>query len=501
MNVKLQKSKNFTEEYCCSVVRVGELMPVENSDRLMQTRINGESIVVNKDDVKEGDVMLYVSNECQISDWFLSGNNLYRHHKLNHNYSEVEERIRQDADFLKSEEARKMCGYFDDNGRVRMIKLRGCPSFGVLFKPEAIGKGIRTLPHDSEPATTGGINWEEEVGTDFDTIDGTLFVKAYVPKRTANSQSHGMKGVTRWDRLDRMVPGQFRLHYDTAPLKKHLVDFSPKTVINVTVKMHGTSFICGNVLTNVPLRFFKVRRFVNRLLRHDLIRETTQKYGMVVSSRKVIRNEWANIDHPEGYFGADIWTEYAEIIYPYLPKGVTLYGEICGYVTGDAKMIQREYDYGCRPGENFLMPYRVTEHTTDGLKEYSIEEVGILTEQIKAAMHDAGDKNVGRIFNILNARVYHGTIANLLGYAGCVISSVPSDVVKELPDALANLCQIEKREPLCTNYNVPREGVVVRIDGDEVPEAFKLKSLAFLEREKKAIDRGEVDMEMSDGNQ
>ena len=71
MNVKLQKSKDFTEEYCCSVVKVGELVPVENSDRLMQTRINGESIVVNKADVKEGDVMLYVSNECQISGWFL----------------------------------------------------------------------------------------------------------------------------------------------------------------------------------------------------------------------------------------------------------------------------------------------------------------------------------------------------------------------------------------------------------------------------------------------
>ena len=51
MKVTLSKSKDFTEEYCCSVVKVGELVPGENSDRLMQTRINGESIVVNKADV------------------------------------------------------------------------------------------------------------------------------------------------------------------------------------------------------------------------------------------------------------------------------------------------------------------------------------------------------------------------------------------------------------------------------------------------------------------
>ena len=85
MNVKLLKSKDFTEEDCCSVVVVGALEDVENSDNLKKTLVNGESIVVNRQDVKEGDVMLYVSNECQIAGWFLGANNLYRHHKLTAN--------------------------------------------------------------------------------------------------------------------------------------------------------------------------------------------------------------------------------------------------------------------------------------------------------------------------------------------------------------------------------------------------------------------------------
>lgn len=488
MKVELKKSKDFTEEYCCSVVKVGELVPVENSDRLMQTRINGESIVVNKQDVKEGDVMLYVSNECQISGWFLGANNMYRHYTLNANMAEVEERIKADPDFLKTDEAKAMVGYFEDNGRVRMIKLRGCPSFGVLFKPESLEKAV--------PPIAGCIDFEAAVGTDFDCIecdtaitwggDKVLpFVRAYVPKRH-EPQQHGQKGVSRWDRLNRMVPGQFKLHYDTAPLKKHLMDFKPQTEITVSVKMHGTSFICGNLLTNIPLRFFKIRRWLNEHL-HTNIKEARQEYGMIVSSRKVIKNEWSNATHPEGYYGQDIWTEYGNIIYPYLDKGITIYGEICGYLTDNAKMIQKDYDYGCRQGENVLMIYRATQHVDGVLKEYSIREVGHLTEVIKARMSDAGDKNVGRIFNILNIVLYQGTVAELIGEGGDM---------RDFPDKLADLCNIEKREPLCTGHKVPREGVVVRIEGDEVPEAFKLKSLAFLEQEKKAIDKGEVDMEM-----
>ena len=488
MKVELKKSKDFTEEYCCSVVMVGELVPVENSDRLMQTRINGESIVVNKADVKEGDVMLYVSNECQISGWFLGANNMYRHHTLNANMAEVEERIKADPDFLKTDEAKAMVGYFEDNGRVRMIKLRGCPSFGVLFKPESLERAV--------PPIAGCIDFEAAVGTDFDCIecdtaitwggDKVLpFVRAYVPKRTEPRQ-HGQKGVSRWDRLNRMVPGQFKLHYDTAPLKKHLMDFKPQTEITVSVKMHGTSFICGNLLTNIPLRFFKIRRWLNEHL-HTNIKEARQEYGMIVSSRKVIKNEWSNATHPEGYYGQDIWTEYGNIIYPYLDKGITIYGEICGYLTDNAKMIQKDYDYGCKQGENVLMIYRATQHIDGVLKEYSIREVGHLTDVIKARMSDAGDKNVGRIFNILNIVLYRGTVADLIGEDGDM---------RDFPDTLAERCQIEKREPLCTGHKVPREGVVVRIEGDEVPEAFKLKSLAFLEQEKKAIDKGEVDIEM-----
>ena len=49
---------------------------------------------------------------------------------------------------------------------------------------------------------------------------------------------------------------------------------------------------------------------------------------------------------------------------------------------------------------------------------------------------------------------------------------------------------MEKSEPLCKN-NVPREGVVVRIEGSKFPKAMKLKCSKFEISESAAIDSGE----------
>ena len=475
----LTKSKNFTEEYCCSVVRIGELQEVENSDNLKKTYINGESIVVNKNDVSEGDVMLYVSNECQIDDNFLAVNNMYSDWRLNDNFKEIEKLIESNPDYEKSDDIKTKRGYFGKNGRVRMIKLRGCPSFGVLFKTDSLVKAYWWLKDT---------DWNALVGTDFDTIcekqpadNDITFVRAYVPPTNSHHKTESKK-MSKWDKFDRMVAGQFKLHYDTELLKKHLDLFKKDTKINVTVKMHGTSFICGNLLVNYPKNFYRLRRIINKIFKTS-IPEFTQDYGMVVSSRKVIKNEWANNKHPEGYYGKDIWTEYGNMLYPYIPNGFTIYGEIVGYLTGESRMIQKDYDYGCKVGENKLMIYRITEHTDSGFKEYSIEEVEVFTHYLIKAMDKAKDSNVSRILDISDVDLFKGCVGDLV-----------SDV-EELPTELAKRFKIEENEPLCKN-KVPREGVVVRIADDEVAEAFKLKSVTFLSREAKIVDSGEVDVEM-----
>ena len=71
------KSDDFKSEYSCAVVRVGTLTPVEGSDFLAKTDVFGTQIVIRKDQVKEGDVMIYAANETQLNERFLSVNNLF----------------------------------------------------------------------------------------------------------------------------------------------------------------------------------------------------------------------------------------------------------------------------------------------------------------------------------------------------------------------------------------------------------------------------------------
>lgn len=480
---KISKSKNFTEEYCCSVVKVGVLESVENSDNLAKTFINGESIVVNKKEIHEGDILLYISNESQIMPWFLHANNLYDDYTLNANKSIVEEAIKEDADFLKSDEFKRMKGFFTSNGRVRMIKLRGCPSFGILFKPESLDRALVSMGLEALE-----INWEEKVGEDFDLVYNMQFVKVYVPPFKENTHHTGTgpnSKKARWDRFNRVIPGQFKFHYDTALLKKHLNDFNIDTIIDVSVKLHGTSFICGNVLVNYPKRFFKIRKWLNKYL-HLNISETEEKYGMLCSSRKVIMNEWGDSDHPEGVFRKenDVYTEYGKILAPYIPNNAVVYGEICGYKTGSSTMIQKNYDYGCKEGENFLMIYRVVQKIGGIKRELSVHDVIKFTMALLERMKQASDPDASRIRCIADYLLIHGPIY------------LWTDKVEKLPEVLAEECHIEEREHCI--HNVPREGIVVRIADDTIPRAYKLKSVKFMEKEKANIDKGEVDMESQD---
>lgn len=489
MNPVLTKSEHFTEEYCCSIVRVGALKGIENSDHLAETKVNGETIIVNKDEVKEGDIMLYISNECKIAYWFLSSNNMYEDYTLNSNNEEVKRKLTENPNFKSTDEYKKMKGYFNKYGRVRMITLRGVNSFGVLLKPSSLEYAASIM------GCKLGVDWEKEVGNDFDTVCGTEFVSVYIPpiKKPRNSGTGLKKKENHFYRFKRVIDGQLRFHYDTGLLKKNLDVFTEDSHITATVKLHGTSFICGNLVVNHPKKWFKARRWCNHYL-HTNFEEVYPDYGMVCSSRRVIGNEYGNSKYPDGYYGGNfpsIYKEYAEWIYPAIPKNVTIYGEICGYKTGESTFIQKNYDYGCMTGTNFLMIYRATEHLPDDTyKEYSIEEIIHLTYAMKLKLPE---RNKMMLCNISYIIVYTGTIKYLMSMEE--EKDVARNDMERLPEALAHLCKIEQHEPMCIS-KVPREGIVVRIRGDK-PRAFKLKSTNFLKNESKMVDKGEVDMEMA----
>lgn len=575
------KSENFKEEYCCSIIRVGEIKPIVGKDKIGFTLVNGESIVIRKDQVKEGDILIYASNESELNKDFLGANNLFESnsYELNSNASEVEKYILKNKDLkpqlnsveknlakldncikfviryesevataegdedilydlsqrlakstgfisgyinrnvedfpslvefvneaekvraeketlfkeLKSEiEAnteyvRSRVGFFNKTGRVRSIRLGGVASKGYLFTLEELAKYNPKVKD---------INLEEYLGQDFDTVDGELFVKAYVPfvpeKRTKTSSAE--KRNKKIVRFDRMIEGEFSFNYDSLLLPKNIHKIKPTDSVAITVKVHGTSFVCGKVHVKTPIKLPFIQRMCNKFI--DLTgwfkkyRTIDYKieYGNVTSSRKVIKNKYINKDVTDGYYSVDVWSEYGELIYPYLSEGMTLYGEIFGYLTNSTKMIQKQYDYGCEVGTNKLMPYRITTSLPDGGKyEWNVEEVKDWTEKLIKEHPEIADRI--HVIDLL----YHGTLADLYPTLS-LTEHWNENVLEELRNDKKHF-GMEKDEPLCEN-KVPREGLCIRIDDDETNENFKLKCQKFYDREKKLMDEGEVDIEM-----
>ena len=566
----LTMSENGKSEYCCSVVKISELTPIEESDFLAKTNVLGTQIVVRKDMVKEGDIMFYAANETALNQKFLSANNLYdigcRH--MNANAAEVnaimeeyDTKYRNEADTLRAEakqikglidkyekqvqkdkkkvsklnkqleeaeddtkkseiqmqindlqekivaatklalektikytdlkhkvevlvnegkpivdKAKALCGFFNKYGRVRCITLKNTPSFGFLFEVDSMAKfnpGIKD------------VNLEDYLNQDFDTVDGELFVKAYVPpvKPENVRKTRGEKRNKKLSRFDRLVEGELRLHYDSTQLVKNMSLIDPDKIVTVSVKVHGTSSVIGKVHVKNPLPMMWYKKAWNKLI--DLINlpekikfkyDYTIDYGPVYCSRTVVKNQYINQEVTGGYYNVDIWSEYGDILYPYLDNGMTVYSEIAGYLTGCQTMIQKQYAYGCQPGENFIMPYRISTMSEGCVRyEWNVQDVYDWTVRLIYRMKEAGDENWKRIHPI--DILYHGTLADLYPEVD-ESDHWHENVLEKLKNDKEHF-GMEDYEPLCTGCKVPREGIVIRIDNDPINEAFKLKTTSF----------------------
>ena len=217
--MKLTKSKNFVEEYSATIVKIGDITPIENSDFLATTIVAGYDIVIRKDQVKPGDILVYCPIETKINSDFLAKNNLYSNTELN-----TDNNIK---------------GYFNSNGRVRIIKLRSKPSMGVLFSINDFKTWLPTIDIN---------DFTSNVGTSFDTVDDNLFIKVFMPESTEQPIVKGNRRQNKVKNFDRIIPGTFFFHYDTAPLNRNMNRIKPDDIITITEKVHGTSFILSNIL-------------------------------------------------------------------------------------------------------------------------------------------------------------------------------------------------------------------------------------------------------------
>ena len=454
--MKITKSKGFRQEYCGTVVKIGEILPIEGRDRIVKTMVNGLSIVIGKDEFQTGDVAVYCANETQIHELFLHLNSMYDDKELN----------------IDKEKK----GYINKHGRVRIVKLGGVPSYGILLNPMTIATFLNESIDDVKAYL------EKHVNEDFDEINGEIFCKVYVPpvKEGSRKLSKSERRDKKLARFKMLIEGSFRQHYDTGQLARNMHLFNPDDVVDISVKVHGTSAIYANILTNVPTNWFK--RMWRKITGKN---EFDQKYNLVYSSRTVIKNEFINPKQKAGgYYSDDIWGYWAEKLNNLIPQDYCIYCEIVGY-TPNGTAIQKGYDYGCKQTDDVkskLMVYRITEHD----KELEISDVIAFGQYLKEHL---GDIIID--FPLL----YHGTLAELYPEISTT-EHWHENVLEALKVEKKFL--MEQMEPMCIN-KVPREGFVIRKANDPIKEAWKLKTTAYFEREAKQIDSGEVDIEMTEG--
>lgn len=503
------KSEKFKQEYCTTIVKIGEVKDIPGYDSIGVTVVENFTMVVRKDECHEGDILFYAANESELNADFLSKNNLFEigERQLNVNYEEVEKLMSED----KKDEAKRKVGFFNKYGRVKMIRLGGVPSFGFLFSQKSMALAFPGVEK---------LNLEDYIGTEFDTVDGVLFSKPYVPrikerKHSAGKGKHYKRHKKTIAKIDRIVEGQWQFHYDTQSLERNAWKIKPEDVVDISLKLDGTSIIFGNIQTRTP-RLPKTRfNFLNKLilkafmLMPDKWRTWDIDWEDVCSSRNVIRSGNAYVEAPKSSTskvgktgdnyptGLDaVYPQWYEILKGKIDHGMIIYGEILGYVpnseTGIITRGGKVYDYGCKKGENKLMIYRVTEFNsaTGKYEDFEITDVIGYTKWLIETYPDLEDK----IFPL--QLMYHGPAKDIYPDLSTEEHWHENFVRRMKTDS--EKFGMDLKEPLCKN-KVWREGLVIRIENDPIQEAFKIKSDLYFEQEKKDMDKGVITGDMLEG--
>jgi hypothetical protein len=286
----LSISKDANKNYLAKVVQIKELKKHPNADKLQIAIIDFQEVIVGMD-TKVGDVCIFFPLESQINSSFLAHTNSYRHSNLN--------------EIVNDEK----CGFFEDNGRVRAVRLRGQKSMVNKIQ---------------------------------------ILKKYFVPTRNSGlSNRQGKK-----PRISRLVEGQVHLHVDTENLLRNIDKINLEDYISITYKVHGTSFWVSNILVKRKLKLYE------KALKTIGVKIKDIEYDYVYGSRKVVKNEFET-SHKEHYYEYDLWGEIKEELKDKIPQGYTLYGECLGY-TKSGGCIQKGYDYGCEQEQKKLMIYRIT---------------------------------------------------------------------------------------------------------------------------------------------
>lgn len=281
----------MSSEHVGYIVKINELKKHPNADRLQIAVIFGFSTIVSLD-VKVGDIGIYFPIDLQLSKEYCQKNDLVRR---------------------KDENGNPAGGYLDpDKRNIRAMRFRGTPSEG-LFLP------LETLTY------TGKTQFE--VGEKIDNINGHEICCKYIPRNSTHESTRKLGNKVRKKKVP--IAPLFLEHADTEQLAYNLDAFRAGDMIEITLKMHGTSGRTGYL----P----KLKKMKRSLLDIILRREGTPIYdwGYVTGTRRVVLN-----DFDGGFYGDNSFREkHAKFFEGKLNKGETVYYEIVGFLDSGAPIM------------------------------------------------------------------------------------------------------------------------------------------------------------------
>ena len=299
-----------------------------NADKLLLADCFGNTVCVSLD-YTEGMVGVYFPTAGKLSEEFCTQHNLVR---------------------KKDENGVNIGGYMDPEKRnVTAIKLRGEKSDG-LFMP------ISCLDYCFDKGTAAE---NLAVGDTIDVVNGHLICEKYIPKK-ANRTSAGGAGTRAHRRAKRSIAPTFFEHADTEQLAYNLAAFKPGDLVEITLKMHGTSQRTGY------LKIYKETKktILDKILRRD--GKDIYDWGYVTGTRRVVLDSFDG-----GFYGSNAFREpHAKAFEGKLWKGETVYYEVVGFTDTGAPIMgscgndklgkdfikqygkETIFSYGCEPNSS-----------------------------------------------------------------------------------------------------------------------------------------------------
>lgn len=404
------------------IAEIKETVQIPGADKIQVAKVLGESVIVSKD-WNVGMVGVLFPIDLQLSEEFCHYNNLYRDSEMN-------------ADKTKK-------GFFEKNRRVRAQPF-------MKVKSEGFFADLSCLEY------LGDIG-ELKVGTSFDTMNGRKVCEKYI-----SEQAKIAKGNNSVKAAKKSYAPLFEKHVDSEQFRHYAESIQKGSILYFHYKRHGTSHRQSYTLVDAELP--KWKKIVNRVVKVF----PEQKWDYVVGTRNVVLR---NADK-EGHHGSEQFRfDVADMIKPYLEKGMTVYGEIVGYANGrpimpdhnikllkDSRYTKKygdivRYSYGCKEHEWKFHVYRITYLNHEG------QNIDMTQAQMEKWCND---RDIPTTLEVHPPIIYDGDV----------------DKLRELVHSLT-----EREEVLTESYIDPShlsEGIIIREEnGSMTPKFYKSKSYAF----------------------